>query len=120
MSETNETQTEGAPITLTEAAAAAILARAERDGKAGTALRVRIKGGGCSGVTYELGWEDGEPRPDDRVTTQHGATVVVDARSLVYLKGSTLDWKADLMSQRFVWKNPNAKGTCGCGESFGV
>ncbi len=107
-------------ITLTEAAAAAILSRAAREEKTGTALRVRIKGGGCSGATYDMTWAEGAPGDDDIVVEEHGATVVIDSRSIIFLKGSTLDWKADLMSQRFVWDNPNAKGSCGCGESFGI
>jgi len=109
-----------APILVTEAAAAAILARAERRGCAGQALRVKVKGGGCSGATYEMTYEAGPPAPGDFVTTQHGATLFVDPRSVVFLKDSTLDFKSELMSQRFVWKNPQAKSTCGCGESFGV
>jgi iron-sulfur cluster assembly accessory protein len=108
------------PLDLTEAAARAILARAEREGFPGGPLRVRIRGGGCSGVTYVMTFEDGEPREGDFVISRHGATVVVDPRSIVFLKGSTLDFKSELMSQRFVWTNPNAKSSCGCGESFSV
>lgn len=109
-----------APIVITEAAAAAILGKAEKRGRPGQSLRVKVKGGGCSGATYTMSYEDG-PAPDgDFVTTQHGATVIVDARSVVFLKNSTLDFKADLMSQRFVWTNPQAKSTCGCGESFSI
>ncbi len=109
-----------APITITEAAAAAILARADKDGKAGQSLRVRIRGGGCSGVTYDMSWVEGSRADDDLVTTQHGATLVVDPRSVPFLDGSTLDYERTLMKQRFVWSNPNAKGSCGCGESFAI
>jgi iron-sulfur cluster assembly accessory protein len=109
-----------APITLTEAAAHAIEARAAREGSPGAALRVRVKGGGCSGATYVMTFESGPPAPGDFVTTQHGATLVVDPRSIVFLKGSTLDFKTELMSQRFLWTNPNAKSSCGCGESFAI
>lgn len=109
-----------APIVITEAAAAAILGKAEKQGCPGQALRVKIKGGGCSGATYHMSYEPGPPPPGDFATTQHGATLVVDPRSVVFLKNSTLDFKAELMSQRFVWTNPQAKSTCGCGESFGV
>ena len=119
----SETRTEGhpeAPIRITEAAARAILAKAEKEGFAGGPLRVRIRGGGCSGVTYAMSFAEGEPREGDFVTTQHGATVVVDARSIVFLRDSTLDYKTDLMSQRFLWTNPNAKSSCGCGESFSI
>lgn len=109
-----------APITLTEAAARAILARAVREGSPGAPLRVRIQGGGCSGATYVMSYEPAGPKDADYVTTQHGATVVIDARSAVYVKGSTLDYKSELMSQRFIWTNPNAKSSCGCGESFAI
>jgi iron-sulfur cluster assembly accessory protein len=109
-----------APIELTEAAARAIAARAEKDGVPGAAMRVKIQGGGCSGVTYRMTFESGGPAENDYVKTAHGATVLIDARSVVYLKGSTLDYKAELMSQRFVWTNPNAKSSCGCGESFSI
>lgn len=109
-----------APIELTEAAARAIVARAEKEGVPGAPMRVRIQGGGCSGVTYRMTYEPDGPAENDYVKTAHGATVVIDARSIVYLKGSTLDYKTELMSQRFVWTNPNAKSACGCGESFSI
>ncbi|MGQ0722390.1 MAG: HesB/IscA family protein [Candidatus Eiseniibacteriota bacterium] len=108
------------PITLTEAAARAIVARAARDGRPGAPLRVRIQGGGCSGVTYKMDWESEAPRPDDFVVARGDATLIIDPRSLVFLKGSTLDYQAELMQQRFVWINPNAKSSCGCGESFAI
>ena len=81
---------------------------------------MRIQGGGCSGVMYKMSYEADGPAEGDFVKTEHGATVIVDPRSIVYLKGSTLDYKAELMSQRFVWTNPNAKSSCGCGESFSI
>jgi iron-sulfur cluster assembly protein len=109
-----------APITVTQAAARAILAKAAKEGMPGAALRVRVKGGGCSGATYVMTFETGPPAPADFVTSGHGATVVVDPRSIVFLKGSTLDYRTELMSQRFVWTNPNAKSSCGCGESFAI
>jgi iron-sulfur cluster assembly protein len=109
-----------APIVITEAAAAAILAKAEKQGCPGQSLRVKVKGGGCSGATYNMSYEDGPAPNGDFVKTQHGATIVVDPRSIVFLKDSTLDFKADLMSQRFVWTNPQAKSSCGCGESFSI
>jgi iron-sulfur cluster assembly protein len=109
-----------APIELTEAAARAILQRAERQGCAGQPLRVRVMGGGCSGATYKMSYDAEAPREGDFVKAQHGAVVVVDPRSIVFLKQSVLDFKSELMSQRFVWTNPNAKSSCGCGESFGI
>lgn len=109
-----------APVVLTPAAARAILARAARDGAAGAPLRVRIQGGGCSGVTYKMTWDADAPREGDFVAALDGATLVIDPRSVVFLKGSTLDYRSGLMSQGFVWSNPNAKSSCGCGESFSI
>ena len=120
MSPAEPTTNPVAPIELTEAAARAIVARAEREGCAGAPMRIRIQGGGCSGVTYKMSYETKDLPAGDFVRTEHGATVVIDQRSAVYLKGSTLDYKAELMSQRFVWTNTNAKSSCGCGESFSI
>jgi iron-sulfur cluster assembly protein len=120
MSQSTPAAHPAAPIEITPAAARAILARAEREGCAGAPLRVRIQGGGCSGVTYKMTYETAGPSEGDFVKTEHGATVLVDPRSIVYLKGSTLDYKSELMSQRFVWTNPNAKSSGGCGESYSI
>ena len=109
-----------APIALTEAAARAIVAKAEKEGAPGAPLRVRVKGGGCSGATYVMTFEKQGPAPGDLVASRDGATLIVDARSVVFLKGSTLDYESGLMQQRFVWRNPNAKSSCGCGESFSI
>ena len=109
-----------ASIELTAAAAAVVLSRAGQEGCPGAPLRVKIRGGGCSGVTYHMSYEPDGPAETDYVKTEHGATIVIDPRSMVYLKGSTLDYHKDLMSQRFVWSNPNAKNSCGCGQSFAV
>ena len=80
-------------------------------------LRLGVQGGGCSGFSYVMQFESG-PRASDQVYEFEGAKVFVDPKSLVYLQGMTLDYKADLMQQGFVIHNPNAKSTCGCGTSF--
>jgi iron-sulfur cluster assembly accessory protein len=108
-----------APITLTQAAANAVMARAKREGKEGQTLRLFVMGGGCSGVTYRIDFDAEGARGTDLAFTQHGIPIAIDPRSLEFLQGSTLDYKVELMSQRFVWLNPNAKSSCGCGESFG-
>ena len=83
-------------------------------------LRLGIKGGGCSGYYYVYDFAR-KVRPNkDRVLDFDGLTVVVDERSLECLKGAVLDWEQGLMSYGFKWKNPNAKGDCGCGQSFEV
>ena len=83
-------------------------------------LRLGIKGGGCSGYYYVYDFAR-KVRPNkDRVLDFDGLTVVVDERSLEFLKGAVLDWEQGLMSYGFKWKNPNATGDCGCGQSFEV
>jgi iron-sulfur cluster assembly protein len=83
-------------------------------------LRVGIKGGGCSGFSYVLRFEDDPPKDRDIVFEEHGLKVIVDKKSLVYLNGSTLDWEKSLLKQGFKFINPNEKSTCGCGHSFTV
>ena len=85
----------------------------------GAALRISVKGGGCSGFQYAFDIEKTRA-DDDLVTTRDGATVVVDPVSLDLIKGSELDFVDDLMGQSFRVKNPNAVASCGCGVSFTV
>jgi len=82
-------------------------------------LRVGIKGGGCSGLTYELGF-DAETTDADTIIEKDDVKVAVDAKSLFYLAGTTLDYSSGLNGKGFTFNNPNAKKTCGCGDSFGV
>lgn len=81
-------------------------------------LRLGVQGGGCSGLTYFMDFD--ETRPDDKVFTHeaHGVRVLVDPRSLLYINGSILDYSEGLMGAGFSIKNPNVKGSCGCGHSF--
>jgi iron-sulfur cluster assembly protein len=82
-------------------------------------LRVGIRGGGCTGFSYLFEWSDSEPRAEDKVLSYEDGRVrvFVDPKSFVFLDGSTLDYATTLMARGFKWVNPNAKGTCGCGES---
>ncbi len=82
-------------------------------------LRVAVKGGGCSGLTYDLA-VDGEPRDTDKVIEQRGVTVMIDKKSYIFLAGTVLDYSGGLNGKGFVFSNPNAKTTCGCGTSFSV
>jgi len=82
-------------------------------------LRLGVKGGACSGVAYAIDFAD-RVRPTDRVFEFDGLKVVVDPKSLKYLKGVTLDWEERLMGYGFKFINPNAKGGCGCGMSFEI
>jgi iron-sulfur cluster assembly protein len=83
-------------------------------------LRVGVKGGGCSGLSYNLAI-DTEERPGDKVFEKDGVKVFVDVKSFLFLDGSTLDYKEEgLMQRGFTFVNPNSSGACGCGESFAV
>jgi iron-sulfur cluster assembly protein len=82
-------------------------------------LRVGVQGGGCSGLNYVIQF-DTHPREHDRVFQFGEVRVFVDPKSFVYLKESTIDWEDTLMRQGFIFQNPNAASSCGCGTSFSV
>jgi len=82
-------------------------------------LRLGVKGGGCSGLSYAIGF-DAKPRETDNIFTFDGVHVFVDPKSFVYLKGMTLDYEETLMRQGFNFLNPNSTRSCGCGSSFSV
>ena len=83
-------------------------------------LRVGVKGGGCSGLSYTFGWEREARAGDEVFEGPEGAKIFVDRKSLLFLNGTTLDYDTALLTQGFVFHNPNAKSTCGCGSSFGA
>lgn len=82
-------------------------------------VRVSVKGGGCSGLMYDLKF-DNKSEPADQVFEDKGVKVLVDKKSLLYLLGTTLDFSDGLNGKGFQFINPNASRTCGCGESFAV
>ena len=82
-----------------------------------TFLRMGVRGGGCSGMTYDLQF-DNELRKHDKQFEVEGVKVVVDVKSYLYLNGSTLDWVTQGLTGGFTFVNPNAKSSCGCGTSF--
>ena len=84
-----------------------------------TVLRVGVKGGGCSGFSYSLGFDD-TVQETDQVFEQDGVRVVCDPKSFLYLNGTEVDFEESLMGRGFKFGNPNASKTCGCGESFSV
>jgi len=84
------------------------------------AVRLGIKGGGCSGFSYVIQFEDEAPRERDYVFEFGGIRFLVDKKSLIYLAGSTLDYEKTLMFQGFKFRNPNEAASCGCGHSFTV
>jgi iron-sulfur cluster assembly protein len=114
--------TDGAPtINVTDRAVRAIRDCIADEGKSAESalLRVAVKGGGCSGLMYDLSIVDVET-PDDAVIEVDGVRIVVDKKSKLFLHGMTLDFTTGLNGKGFVFSNPNATGTCGCGESFTV
>ncbi len=82
-------------------------------------LRVSVVGGGCSGLSYKLDF-DNESKPNDQVFENNGVKVVTDLKSFLYLLDTTLDFSDGLNGKGFYFNNPNASRTCGCGESFAV
>ena len=82
-------------------------------------IRVGVKGGGCSGLMYDLDF-DTVTTESDKVFEDNGVTIVVDKKSFLYLVGTTLDYSGGLNGKGFVFSNPNADRTCGCGESFAI
>jgi iron-sulfur cluster assembly accessory protein len=85
----------------------------------GTALRISVSGGGCSGFQYSFEL-DGSRLPDDLVVERDGATVLIDSVSLPFVSGSEIDFVEDLIGQSFQVHNPNATASCGCGTSFSI
>ena len=107
-------------ITVTERAKSkALNIMLEEKKPADAFIRVGIEGGGCSGLTYKLEF-DNVVRPDDKVFEDKGMKIVCDKKSFLYLVGTELDFTDGLNGKGFVFNNPNASRTCGCGESFGV
>lgn len=105
-------------VQITESAAHRIKELLDQDERDLTGLRLKVVGGGCSGLQYKMDLDD--PRPTDRVFEYEGAKVIVDLKSLLYLGGTELDYRETLMEAAFVFQNPNVKRSCGCGASFVV
>ncbi len=105
-------------ILLTQAAADEIKRQRDKRGTPSARIRVGVRGGGCTGFTYVFEWAD-ELRPTDTEfkAEGHDLGIVVDPKSLIYLGGMTLDFVRGMMGHGFKFNNPNAKGSCGCGES---
>lgn len=106
-------------VILTDAAVARIRALME-EGKvpAEGGLRLAVQGGGCSGLSYAVRFDTRQTDKDKVFTYEGGVRVFVDPKSLIYLAGMIVDYKNELMQQGFVFENPNAQKSCGCGSSF--
>jgi iron-sulfur cluster assembly accessory protein len=106
-----------AGVSITERAAARIK-QLQAEEKESQGLRLKVVGGGCSGLQYKMDLD--QQKAGDRVFEKDGAKVLVDMKSLLYLNGTELDYKEELMQSGFVFQNPNVKRSCGCGTSFTV
>lgn len=105
-------------ITLTDLAAKEVRRLIEAQNlPESTGLRVGVKGGGCSGLTYSLNFDTNEGE-NDRVFDSNGVKIVIDSKSFLYLSGTTLDYTDGLNGSGFIFNNPNATQSCGCGSSF--
>lgn len=123
MSETTTTQTQPSadvvPVRITEGAAREILSIVEKQELDATKIRLRVgvKGGGCSGFSYLLDLTESQKDTDEEWEC-HGIKLICDPKSALYLTGTIIDFKDEIMGRGFVFTNPNATSTCGCGSSF--
>jgi iron-sulfur cluster assembly protein len=110
-------------VTITDAAAErvrAILAkRIERGEPPAVGLRIGVRTKGCSGLSYDIQYADSKG-PHDEVIEDKGVTILIDPKAQMFLFGSEIDWAENTLQNGFVFRNPNEKGRCGCGESFHV
>ena len=106
-------------VTVTANAVRRIHYLRQKENRPGAALRLRIIAGGCSGMQYRMDLAE-TPRPTDVIVTAEDAKVFVDPKSMVYLRGSTVDYEEDLLGGQFKITNPNAKHACSCGLSFTI
>ena len=117
--DTTNTETQAPVITLTEAAIKEVKRLVNVQGITEGGLRLGVKGGGCSGLSYTINFDE-KIGQYDQVYDFDGVKVIIDAKSAIYLQGTQLDYHKDLMGGNFKFVNPNAKRSCSCGESFSV
>lgn len=106
-------------VTVSEAAAHKLNSLITEEGSITPFVRVAVKGGGCSGLSYDLSF-DTDQHPSDTLVEDKGIKILVDNKSLLYLFGTELDFSDGLNGKGFQFTNPNASRTCGCGESFSL
>jgi iron-sulfur cluster assembly protein len=105
-------------VSITDRAVEKIKEMLTAEKRDGQGLRLKVVGGGCSGLQYKLDFDT--QKAGDRVFEKDGAKVLIDMKSLLYLNGTELDYKEELMQSGFIFQNPNVKRSCGCGTSFTV
>lgn len=105
-------------INVTKRAATAIAKQLEKRNTPSASIRLGIKGGGCTGYSYVFEFDDNDPRTSDHVFECHEVTVLVDPKSMVYLKDTEVDFETGIRGHGFKFDNPNTSNSCGCGESI--
>ena len=108
-----------AAITLTDAAAERVKALLDSRGKPSAGIRIGVRSKGCSGMSYTIEFAD-ERNSFDEVVEEKGVTVLIDPKATMFILGTEMDYVEEKMQSGFVFRNPNEKGRCGCGESFHV
>jgi iron-sulfur cluster assembly accessory protein len=104
-------------IDITERAAVRLKTMITQHSEPVTGIRVGVRRRGCNGLSYTMNYSKaGEPK--DEVVTKHGVTIFIDPKAIMHVVGTTMDWVEDDITAEFKFNNPNAKGQCGCGESF--
>jgi len=111
--------TQGKGFTLAESAVQRLRELTEKQKTPEGGLRILVKGGGCSGLSYAMEWAD-KAKEKDKVFERDGVRVFIDSKSFLYVAGTELSFEQGLMSTGFKLQNPNVKASCGCGESFSV
>ena len=106
-------------IKLTEAAAQRVQELLDKRGKPSIGIRIGVRSKGCSGLSYTLEYADRKD-PMDELVEQHGVTVLIDPKATLFILGTEMDYVEEKLQSGFVFRNPNEKGRCGCGESFHV
>ncbi len=106
-------------LTLTDAAAVQIKQLLAKRGKPSAGIRIGIRTKGCSGLSYNLEYAN-EKYANDEIVEDRGVTVLIDPKAIMFILGTEMDYQKDKLQSGFVFRNPNEKGRCGCGESFHV
>ena len=106
-------------IKLTEAAALRVQELLSKRDKPALGIRIGVRSKGCSGLSYTIEYAD-KKEPSDEVVEQHGVTVLIDPKATLFILGTEMDYVEEKLQSGFVFRNPNEKGRCGCGESFHV
>ena len=107
------------PMTVTDAAAEQVKALLARRDKPSAGVRIGVRSKGCSGMSYTLEYAD-EKGPFDEVVEEKGVTILIDPKATMFIIGTEMDFVDDKLNAGFVFRNPNEKGRCGCGESFHI